>query len=399
MVKKKDKDGKGGGKKGGASAGPPPDPFMLVTEAGFLDSPDDLCEGGDGSLAVSGIGHLSWEGTAPHANEDAVVAALAVPCGPSGGSAAVFGVMDGHGGGGTVALAPAALLGAVKSKMAYQSMEPVYSLMSEALHQVDAQVRSKLDKGDGSGACVCVCLLLGQTLVTCNLGDCRCVLRRASTGVATRVSRDQTATSEQDRILAAGGYIDCDGMAMGMLQPARCITRGLPMQDRDTPAAPRSRLLACSYYTTPVPWGFRCESNELKGMHPPLHTWDPAPLTLNRPADSACCMALTAFIPMRPGDSGAARDFEPGDVVLVCTDGVWDAVGDQVHLLPHSNPLLPSPPRPNVHQEAADIAAKVLGGHGMKKGTPEDAAKALLQAAKNGKSLDDKTALVAVIGA
>ncbi|KOO23856.1 protein phosphatase [Chrysochromulina tobinii] len=171
---------------------------------------------------VAGVAHSCLRGWRLSMEDEAVLELLTPALG-------CFAVLDGHGGSFCSRwgadelprrLHHIALL--VERSTEADEARQVAQQLSEAVRQMDADLRTRGRPAWACGSTLVVLLVTERSLTVANLGDSRAVLCRA--GMALPLSRDHKPKSaaERQRILQAGGFI-VDGRVNGDLSLSRAL--------------------------------------------------------------------------------------------------------------------------------------------------------------------------------
>ncbi|KAK7864745.1 hypothetical protein R5R35_012254 [Gryllus longicercus] len=111
----------------------------------------------------------------------------------------------------------------------------------------------KIAKGPGveSGCTAVVALLHGRDLYVANAGDSRCIVSRGGEALDMSLDHKPEDDIEIERIVAAGGFVSCDGRVNGGLNLSRAIgdhaykqTENLPPEEQMITALPDVRTLS-----------------------------------------------------------------------------------------------------------------------------------------------------------
>eukprot|EP00930_Biecheleria_cincta_P014624 TRINITY_DN12507_c0_g1_i1.p1 TRINITY_DN12507_c0_g1~~TRINITY_DN12507_c0_g1_i1.p1 ORF type:complete len:466 (-),score=75.61 TRINITY_DN12507_c0_g1_i1:60-1457(-) len=265
------------------------------------------------SEAVTGPLRLSWAATCMQGwrtgMEDAHICMPSVTPHQHGpwSTAALFGVLDGHGGEQVAkfsSLHLPELLSECSFKAGKQAPKGDLELaLRNAFHSIDDMLRdskhakelqsltnpptkqlsgvslpSKTVDVHGVGCTACVCCITEHQLVTANAGDSRAVLCRNGKAIALSEDHKPNDPRERKRIEAAGGYIECCGPGQFRVNGNLNLSRALGDLDykRDTRRPPEEQIISAT---------------------PDVTFFD--------------------------------RDMDADEFVVVCCDGVWDVKTNQ----------------------------------------------------------------------
>ncbi|KAL8115232.1 hypothetical protein AgCh_021896 [Apium graveolens] len=137
---------------------------------------------------------------------------------------AMFGVYDGHGGTKAAEFAAANLDKNVVHQVEKMGDQDIEAAVKLGYLITDSEF---LKEGSHGGSCCVTVLIRKGELVVSNAGDCRAVICRGGDGVALTSDHRPSREDEKNRIVALGGYVDCNRAGVWRINGSLAVSRGI----------------------------------------------------------------------------------------------------------------------------------------------------------------------------